>query len=27
LWYTARHVRSWEAKYAAEFPAHQAAGR
>jgi GT2 family glycosyltransferase len=25
LWYTARHVRAWEAKYAAEFPARQAA--
>jgi len=27
LWYTARHVRAWEAKYAAEFPDRGAAAR
>ena len=27
LWYTAGHVRSWEARYAAEFPEHRAAAR
>jgi hypothetical protein len=27
LWYTARHVRAWEAKYAAEFPGPRTAVR